>query len=292
MRSFYTTVILVTVVGLGLPAGAQETKSSTPASLSELLKKVKTGWREQSQENRKREAEFLAKKKQQTSLLKQARETLAKEQKRSDALEKQFDRNEGEVPRLEETLRIRLGTMGELFGVIRQVAGETRTYLDNSLVSAQLPGRGDRLTPLTKSKSLPSIKELESLWYLLQEEMIESGKVVRFKTRIVTVDGDQDQVEVIRVGTFNAIAKNRFLNWLPDSGKLVELQRQPARRYLATAEDLEGVKKGYVRMAVDPSRGSLLSLLVQTPTFWEQIDFGGLIGYLTIGLGLATLALA
>ncbi len=291
MRSF-AAVILVTVVGLGLPAGAQETKSSKPASLSDLLKKVKTGWREQSQENKKREAEFLAAKHKQALLLKQARATLAKEQKRSDALEKQFDRNEAEVPRLEETLRIRLGTMGELFGVIRQVAGETRTYLDNSLVSAQLPGRGDKLIPLTSSKSLPSIKELESLWYLMQQEMIESGKVVRFKTRIVTVDGDQDDVEVIRVGTFNAIARDHFLNWLPDSGKLVELQRQPARRYLATASDLENAKKGYVRMAIDPSRGSLLSLLVQTPTFWEQIDFGGLIGYIIIGLGLATLALA
>lgn len=291
MKSILRCIGLLTVVAFAVPAGAQQAEK-LPTSLGELLQKVKNGWREQSQENKKREAEFLAAKNKQAKLLKQAQATLKKLQARSEALEKQFNNNEAELPKLEETLKIRLGTMGEMFGVIRQVAGDTRTQLENSLISAQLPGRGKQLAPLTHSRTLPSIKQLETMWYLLQQQMIESGKVVRFKTNVVTADGDEKMLDVIRVGPFNAVANNRYLNWMPDVHKLVALARQPSRRYLTTVEDLEQAKKGYVRFAVDPSRGSLLSLLVQTPTFWEQIDFGGLIGYIIIVLGLATLALA
>ncbi len=285
-------ILIMGLVALAGSAGAQEKQAPRAKSLNELLKMVEGGWKTESREIKKREAEFLADKNKRKALLKKARATLARLQKESEKLEKQFDNNEALVPRLEETLKTRLGTMGELFGVIRQMAGTARANLKNSLVNIQYPGRGDKLLPLTKSRSLPSIQQLQTLWYQLQHEMIESGKVVRFKTAVVTPDGDEQEKEVIRIGVFNAVAGDKYLVAGEKNEKLVELARQPSGRYLSTLKSLEEAQEGYVRVAVDPSGGQLLSVLVQTPTFMERIPFGGVIGYIIIALGLGTLLLA
>jgi biopolymer transport protein ExbB len=274
------------------PQVVEAEKPSKPKTMGQLLEQVRTGWKVESTEIKKREAEFVAAKKNQRKLLKKAKAQLKAEQKRSKELEDEFDKNEALMARLEETLRIRLGTMGELFGVIRQVAGDTRGHLDVSLVSAQIPDRGKQLETLASSKGLPSIKQLENLWFLLQQEMIESGKVVRFPATMVSVHGEKQKVDVIRVGTFNALTEGKYLNWMPEVGQLVELGRQPPARFLSTVTDLQEAKEGYVRFGLDPSRGSILSLLVQTPDFLERIHFGGLIGYVIIGLGLVTMLLA
>ena len=42
-------------------------------------------------------------------------------------------------------------------------------------------------------------------------------------------------------------------------------------------------------MAVDPSRGSLLSALTDTPSFTERINQGGYVGYVIISLGIMAL---
>jgi len=285
-------IVILGVVALAGSAWGQAKKPPRAKSLKELLKMVEGGWKAESTDIKKREAEFLANKNKRKAMLKEAQAALAKLQKRSEALEKQFDQNEALVPRLEETLKTRLGTMGELFGVIRQMAGTARANLTNSLTNIQYPGRGDKLEPLTKSRTLPSIEQLQTLWYQLQHEMIESGKVARFKTKVVTADGDEQEKEVVRIGVFNAVADGKYLVAGERNDKLVELARQPSERYLSTLKDLEAAKEGYVRVAVDPSGGQLLSVLVQTPTFMERIPFGGVIGYIIIALGLGTLLLA
>jgi biopolymer transport protein ExbB len=267
-------------------------KKPTSLSLDDLLQRVRSGWRVENKESRRREAVFSAAKDRQRALLAQARARLEAERKEGERLEQEFDGNKARIGQLEQTLRSRLGTMGELFGVIRQVAGDTRAKVDGSLVSAQYPGRGDSLEKLARSRSLPTIKGLERLWYILQHEMTESGKVVRFSTKVVTAAGEESRRDVIRVGVFNAIADGTYLNWMPEVGKLVELKRQPRARYLATAGALSATRKGFARVAIDPSRGSVLSLLVQTPSFWERIQLGGLIGYIVIGIGIVTFLLA
>ncbi len=142
------------------------------------------------------------------------------------------------------------------------------------------------MAKLAESKVLPSISELEGLWFALLEEMIESGKVVRFNTTVVLPDGEQVTRDVVRVGVFNAISDGKFLRYLPETGKLTELPRQPAGRYRGAAQELQEATSGLIPMAVDPSRGSILALLVQSPTYIERVQQGGLIGYITITLGL------
>ena len=53
-----------------------------------------------------------------------------------------------------------------------------------------------------------------------------------------------------------------------------------------------GAGAGLAQFGLDPTRGSLLSLLIQAPSLRERIDQGGLVGYLIIALGILALLLA
>jgi biopolymer transport protein ExbB len=268
------------------PATAAAKKAPKAKSLDELLRQVQAGWRGERAEMQRRENEFKKARQEQQRLLEQATATRIREEQRSEELEKIFEENEGQIAALEDTLRERLGTLGELFGVVRQVAGDTRSQVENSLVSSQMPGREEFLIELGKKRSLPSIASLEKLWFTLQQEMTESGKIVRFPTTVVSVEGKETQRDVIRAGVFSAVSAGRYLHWDPELLKLVELRRQPPSRYLSTVKGFEKATEGLETLAIDPSRGSILALLVETPSFGERIEQGGPIGYAIIVLGI------
>jgi len=256
-------------------------KSTT---MDDLLKRVKAGWNGERKENRDREAAFAKAKSDQQRLLNEAKATRAALERRGEKLEREFEANELALTQLEETLTQRLGALGELFGVVRQVAGDTRSQVEGSLVSAQIPGREDFLEDLGKNKSLPSIASLEKLWFILHQEMTELGKVVRFPATVINIDGEEGERNVIRVGAFNAISDGVYLIY--EEHKLQELPKQPAGTYLDTVSHFESATTDMATLALDPSRGSILKVLIQTPGFVERIKFGGKVGYAIIVLGL------
>ena len=259
-------------------------------SLGDLLNRVRKGWNVERQENRDRESRFKQARDDQKRLLEEAKATRASEERRSEILESQFEANELTLTQFEDTLRERLGALGELFGGVRQVAGDTRSQVESSLVSAQLSGRAPFLMELGKSKSLPSIESLEKLWFILHQEMTELGNVSRFRATVVTADGQESERDVIRVGAFNAISDGKYLIW--ENGKLQELPKQPAGTYLDTVSGFEKADGGMARLAIDPSRGSILKVLIQTPGVRERIEQGGIVGYAIIVLGVLAGSLA
>jgi biopolymer transport protein ExbB len=120
---------------------------------------------------------------------------------------------------------------------------------------------------------------METLWFELQREMTESSRVTRFPAIINMLSGEQKQTNVIRIGAFAVIGDGEYLKYDVDDGTLVELARQPAGRYTNSAEDLEDASPGeVVAFAVDPTRGSLLELLIQAATLGERVGspFGGI----------------
>jgi biopolymer transport protein ExbB len=269
------------------PAPAMPAKST---SMDQLLKRVKVGWSGERKENRDREAAFAKAQADQQRLLNDAKTTRAALERRSEALETQFEGNEIALTTLEDTLTERLGALGELFGVVRQVSGDTRSQVEGSLVSAQIPGREEFLEELGKNKSLPSIESLEKLWFVLHQEMTELGNVVRFSATVISNDGAQNVRDVIRVGAFNAISEGVYLIY--EEGKLQELPKQPAGSYLDTVGPFESATGDFAMLALDPSRGSILKVLILTPGFVERIKLGGTVGYTIIVLGLAAGLLA
>jgi len=261
------------------------------ANLYELLDLVEKGFQNEQEQNKQREIEFKRARENQEQLVKQAVATLAAEEARSQSLETQYNTNESELGTKEAQLAERLGQLGELFGVVRQVATDTGGQIWDSLTSSQLGPRKEVLDKLGRSKELPSTQDLERLWFELQREMTEQGQVVRYRANVLTADGQSVEQDVVRAGPFSAVSNGKYLLWEPREQKLRELTRQPPSKYLSTVESFEEAEGGFAALAVDPSRGSLLSSLIQTPDFIERISYGGAVGYVIIVLGLLAASL-
>lgn len=283
---------ILLLMGVGLvfatPINAQE----GGLNLDQLLDKVRNSRDAASAKNKEREQRFLQARNQQRALLQKAQGDLAAQERRSETLKTTFAENEKALEELTETLRINLGNMGELIGVVRQVAGDTKGIIDNSLITAEDPDRGTVASQLAQIKGLPSIENLNQLRILLFEEMAKAGQISRFSTNVVTEDGVAEEAEVVRAGVFNIVLGNKFLRFEPKTRSLQVLARQPQSRFRSMAEDLYDAREGVVAMAVDPSRGSLLEAFIQSPTFMERINQGGLVGYVIIALGIIGLLIA
>lgn len=284
------TIILAAVCSLFVaPAIAQ-----TADPLMDLLKQTKNARAAEQAENAKREARFKSNRDQQATLLREAEAEKVATEQRSEELVKSFEENEKQLSELETTLNQKIGQLGEMFGVVRQVAGDLRGIVGDSYTSTQpsTAGREAFLEDLGRSKELPSIEKLEGLWYELQREMTEGGRVVRYTAPVINPDGTESEREVVRAGTFVTVSDGKFLIYPPDTDKLTELKRQPQGRYQSMAGDLEEAQSGPVKMAIDPTRGALLSVIVQAPSLAERISQGAEIGYLIIALGILGLLLA
>ncbi|MCK5120480.1 MAG: MotA/TolQ/ExbB proton channel family protein [Methylococcales bacterium] len=252
--------------------------------LDQLLRDVKKTQGLEARINKTREAQFLAKKNQQQQLLNAALASLAKQEHLSRQLKTHLDDNEEVLSKLETDLKNRSGVLGELFGVARQAAGDLQADLSQSLISAQFPNRAEKLNSIANSKALPTIEQLETLWFTLQQEMTESGKVVYFDSKI-QVSGALQDAKVIRIGKFNALANGKYLEFLPDTARLNRLGRQPDSQYLSLAEDLFNAPSAPVTVGIDPTRGVILSMLIQAPDTVERVQQGGFIGYIILIMG-------
>ena len=287
-----TLIIAAGLLSLGVgTANAQD----DAASMSELLRLIEQGQARDSQEARQREAQFNQDRNQQQNLLNRARAERTRQENTSARLEQLFEDNQARIVAARAALDERLGALKELFGVLQTVAGDSQGRFNASLTNIQFPDRGDFLVALgskmASATELAQIEDIERLWFELQREINESGKVVRFNHQVTTADGEQVEMEIVRVGTFNVISEDGFFEFKED-GSVQELQRQPDGRFTSSASDLMDAESGYVEFGIDVTRGGILGLLVETPTLREKVDQGGIVGYSIISLGMVGLLIA
>jgi biopolymer transport protein ExbB len=265
-------------------------------SLDELLAQVKQGRVKDAADAEARLAEFRQNRAEQQRALQAERNRQAREEQRSDRMEQTFEDNDAEIIVLEDALTERLGDLKELFGVLQQASGDAIGQFSTSVTQVQFPDRSQFLTEFAakmgNTNRMASLEEIERLWFELQREMTESAKVVTFPTTVVTSNGEEVQQEVTRIGVFNVISDGRYFNFIPETGRLVEFQRQPQSRYLSRVEDLEEASSGLYPVGIDPTRGQLMSLLVQSPSLGERIAQGKQVGYVIITLGIIAVAIA
>lgn len=264
-----------------------------PANLDELLKQVKRERIIEQQQNKLREAEFVTERDNQSRLLEEAKAQLQFEEQRTNRLNQSFQDNEKTLAEQESLLQEKSGSLGELFGTVRQMANDSRGVLDSSMTSIQIPGRGEFLSGLAERKQQPTIDELRQFWLLLQEEMTESGKVVNLSLPIISASGEVEQRDVTRIGVFSAFSEGQFLRFLPETGNFVELSRQPVERLQQLAANFAAADDASLQpTVVDPTRGAIMALLVQAPDLKERIQQGGWIGFIILGLGAIGLLIA
>ena len=188
----------------------------------------------------------------------------------------------------EEAYLKQLGSLNELFGHMQSITTDSRVTFESSLTAAEF-GKdrekflGDLTKKMGESTELPTIEEIERVWYEIMREMKATGEVSRFSATVINVDGTQTECSVVRIGVYNAVCGNSYLEYVPTKGQYQFLARQPAGRYTSSAGRVSDAdaSSGYVSFSVDPSGpsgGALLANLVQNPCLVERINQGAIGG--------------
>lgn len=258
--------------------------------LDQLLAKVQAEHEQERALNRQREAEFLKERNQQQALLEKARTAYYLAQAKNNPAKMQLEANDAEIAKLRKELQQSVVEMGDVFSIYRQFATDFATVLDESQTGAQFPERSAELKAINSVDALPAIDNMERLWFLVQQEMTESGKIAAYKGKVVEASGQGRDAEILRIGTFSAFSNGEFLRYVPETSEFVAPDKQPSKRFLTMAEKFSASEGEIAAVPVDPTRGSLLGMLARTPDLRERIAQGGVVGYITIAVGIVGLA--
>ncbi|MCC5855471.1 MAG: MotA/TolQ/ExbB proton channel family protein [Idiomarina sp.] len=279
MKQLAKTLISA-VAGLSLVAGAAFSASAQEArTLEELLQQVQQNRAAAQRINQERERAFMQDRADKQALVREAQRQLDAERERSTRLQQQYAQNEIDLANKETELDNMIGTLGEIFGVIRGAASDTIGRISTSIVSAQYPDRHQVLESLAQARQLPNIAELEELWLALLTEMTQSGKVSRFQGEVTLLEGGSEVRDIIRIGSFNLISNGEYLLYSDATGQMQPIARQPSGYILRAAQNFENLQSGYGGVYLDPSRGQILSLLTQKATLSERYHQGQEVGY-------------
>ncbi len=284
--------------GMAMAQGDAAAPAAAPTAvvqgktLDQLLESIRTADLRDDAVDKQRLARFMASRDQQAKLLKEAEDEKAVLDKRAAELAKQFETNDKQITELTQTRDAKAGNLGELFGVLRQSAGDFATVARNSMLSVELKGRVEEIDRLAQSKTMPPMEDLQRFWYDMQQEMTEGGKVKRFKATVVNSKGEKAEASVLRVGPFVAFSDGKFLDHPAGTDLFVMPGDQPPSSFRKVARNFADETEGYHEMVVDPTRGVLLSLYAQRPSFIDRIELGGWVGYVILLVGIIGALLA
>lgn len=283
------------VPGLTLAAdAAPAATASTPTatSLDQLLNQVRTMDVRDARDNAAREARFKANADQQGAMLKDAEAEKAALNAQSAALVKEFEENDKQIAKLQADRDAKAGNLGEMFGVLRQAAGDFASETRNSSLTVEFPDRIALIDRLAQTKSMPPMEDLQRFWFEQQREMTESGKIKEINAPVIGLDGVKTTQKVTLVGPFVVFSDGKFLQYATGAEAYSLPVKQPPSSFRSTAKKFVSADPGYSSMVVDPTRGVILSLYAQRPTVFDRIHMGGWVGYLIIMVGVIGMALA
>nr|WP_317992182.1 MotA/TolQ/ExbB proton channel family protein [Vibrio cholerae] len=258
------------------------------ASTNSLVQQATQEKAQQQQHNQQREAGFV----QTAQELQAAKAELLAErnrlQKEADQLSSQFSDNENTLARLEETLRLETGSLGEMFGVVRQNAKELQSELDQSVTGVEPRAHQQSIDDVVAAKTLPSMAQLRGLWQAMSEEIRASGQVQTTEIQWLNGQGETQTVPALRLGSLGLISEQGYVKW--DNARQQALSYQQLPSNFPTFSHIRTLIDGdVVTMKVDPSRGVLLEQLALTPTLSQRLQAGGVIGnviLVLLGVGL------
>lgn len=284
----------ISFTGLFLAVSTQAFAQQPAANLAELLRNVEENRVLESQDAREREQRFQQQVNQQQQILDETRSRITEEEAENARLEGVFDANRQLLTERRAQLREVRANLNELLGTIQGVAGDFRGVFENSLISAQYPGRNEFLDNFIARVSSDTeqvrVDEIERFWFYMQQELVESGRVVKYEGIVGLPSGEQETRTITRIGSFNAIANGDYLSYTGAVGHLQVLPRQPNADIVGRAMALENAQSGILRVGIDPTGalgGSLMANLINFPTAAEQVrDNSGTIGFAIIGLGI------
>ena len=286
-------------VGVFLFTGSSQLFAQA-TSLGNLLDLVEQDRVAESEEYSQRVQEFEQNANRQQEILDITNDRITEQENLQDQLSDQFEANEIIIADKREILRERRGDLNELFGTLQGVAGDFLSNFQNSLISAQFPGRAEQLEEIIERAGSTieqlNISEMERFWFFMHQELTESGRVVTYNGEVSLPNGDTANRSITRIGSFNAVSDGEYLRYTGAIGHLQVLPRQPDSAYLNAAVDLQGASSGFTRVGIDPTGGvggQVLANLINFPTVEEQVrNNSGIIGFIIIGVGIVGISIA
>ena len=277
------------------PTPADADQPEPASDLESLLKRVQEGRKTESALHKEREAQFLARRDQQQALLRAEEQTRRNLERRSEQLEQTRRENNERINQLDQQKRERLGQLEELFGVLQQASSDAKAVISSSHITVDNPTRMasiDNLVDKAKdSASLPTIADIRAWPTEMMREMVGSSQIVKFPSEVTRTNGNRDEIELIRIGDFGLAGDGGYFSLKPGP-RVEDLARQPSARFTSTVSDLQAASSGFVNVALDPTRGQLLTLEVQKPTLEERVAQGGEVGYIILALGAVGVLMA
>ena len=291
MKKILNTVLLAFLISFNL--SAQDVVELTDdeirnIEINELLELVKTNKSIFLNEDNKRLNSFITKVSDRQALLDDAKTKLANEIDRNINLEASFEQNEKTLAELEEKLEIKVGVLGELFGVTRQYAGELLAASENSVVFYEFPNRPEVLKDIGQEK-VHNLDQLENLWISYFDEIVAGSEIKNFEATITAPNGENIVGEVTRYGLFSASYDGKFVKPVSSLNSFQLLAKQPENNFTKTLSKHKRADE-YTNVSIDPTRGFLLSLYLDKANWFERIAQGKSIGFVIIFIGFIGLA--
>ena len=237
------------------------------------------------QKDRVRVKTFIELVDEREAMLAKAKKDLANEKIRNKNLETKFEANEKRLAELEESLQIKIGVLGELFGVTRQFAGELLASTEKAVTFSEFPQRPEVLRDIGGTQ-VHNLEQLQNLWISYLDEIVSSGEVKTINANIIDKNGESNVGEIVRYGHFTTSYDNKFVTPIPELNGFELLQRQPERGVL---KNLKKHQKSddFAITSIDPTRGFLLSLYIDKPGWLDRIAQGKSIGFIIILIGIS-----
>ena len=252
--------------------------------IQDLINRIEDNRKQLNSIDNQRLNKFINQVGERKALLAKAKKLLADEEARNTRLEKTFEDNENRLSELETELQLKLGVLGELFGVARQMAGELQGDTESAYNFTEFPNRSEQLKYIGQKK-VHNLDDLETLWILHLNEIASSGQIKEIEANIINRKGDLESAKLVRYGPFNIINSNEFLKTDIPNNAFKALAKQPERSI--TKQFRSHYKSsGYSVAPIDPTRGFLLSLYLDKPSTLERIAQGKLIGFVIVTIGM------
>ncbi len=293
MKNFMkVTSLSVSACLLALTANLANAQNAT--SLSDLLDLVETDRVAESAEYRQRQQEFEQNANRQEQILQTTNERINEQEQEQSNLSDQFEANEIIIRDKRDILRDRRGDLNELFGTLQGVAGDFLSNFENSLISAQYPGRSEYIEGFIEKAGSTieqlNSEEIERFWFYMQQEIVQSALVVKYNDDIALPAGDTVNRSITRIGLYNAISEGDYLSYTGDIGHLQVLPKQPSAGYVRAGRNLEASTSGFTKIGIDPTGGvggQVMANLVNFPSAQEQVmNNAHTIGFIIIGVGV------
>lgn len=237
------------------------------------------------QKDRVRVKTFIELVDEREAMLAKAKKDLANEKIRNKNLETKFEANEKRLAELEESLQIKIGVLGELFGVTRQFAGELLASTEKAVTFSEFPERPEILRDIGGTQ-VHNLEQLQNLWISYLDEIVSSGEVKTINANIIDKNGESKVGEIVRYGHFTTSYDNKFVTPMPELNGFELLQRQPERGVLKNLRKHQRSDEFSIT-SIDPTRGFLLSLYIDKPGWLDRIAQGKSIGFIIILIGIS-----